>query len=287
MTAAHNTVVVDGGRHADAAGQTTLWIDEGPLRVVRASAPGLIGGRQFERTVAQADVSERGFYLVDVFRVIGGTDHARFTHSHFGAIETTGLALEPAEDYGHNTQMRSFRRDPHPPSGWSVDWTIEDRYRLIDPGQQVHLRYTDLTTEAEALTCEGWVTAGLYDSSVEAWIPRVVTRRRAEQGPLQSTFVAVIEPYEGTPAITSVRRLPLASEGGAPLPDTCVAVEVALADGGRDLFITLDVEDPLGLRPAGAVAQPDWGVRVEGDTCWVRKSAGGEVVGRVEGGTGR
>jgi hypothetical protein len=281
MTAAHNTVVVDGKRHADAAGNTTLWIDADNLHAIRASAPDLIGGRQYERTVAQVDVSDRSFYLIDVFRVIGGTDHAKFTHSHFGTIETAGLSLQPAEDYGFGTQMRNFRRDPAPQPGWSVDWSIEDRYKLIDPRRQVHLRYFDLTTGAEAWTCEGWVTQGLFDSSVETWIPRVMVRRRAAQAPLQSTFVAVIEPYEGTPCIASVRRLRLLDDAGAENPDSNVAIEVTLADGRHDLFVTMDVGNPLRLRPAGGmVVQPDWGVRMEGDTCWLRKSADGKVVGR-------
>jgi len=280
-TPAHNTVVVDGNRHVDGAGTTTLWVDAPDLHATRASAPGLIAGQQFERTVAQIDVSDRSFYLIDVFRVVGGTDHAKFMHSHFGTIETSGLSLQPAEDFGFGTQMRNFRRDSNPQPGWSVDWTIEDRYKLIDPPRPVRLRYTDLTTVAEAWTCEGWVTQGLYDSSVETWIPRVMVRRRAEQGPLQSTFVAVIEPYEDAPAIATVRRLPLVAEGGAPYPDACVALEITLEDGRRDLFVTMDVENPLGPAPeGGTVVQADWGLRMAGDTCWVRRGAGGEVLRR-------
>lgn len=281
-TAAHNTVLVDGQRHADAAGQTTLWIDAPDLHAIRASAPGLTGGPQFERTVAQVDVDDRSFYVLDVFRVIGGADHAKFMHSHFGTVQTTGLSLQPAEDFGGGTQMRDFRRDPSPRPGWTVDWTIEDRYGLLDPGRQVRLRYIDLTTGAEAWLCEGWVTQGLYDASVEAWTPRVLTRRRAETGPLQSTFVAVIEPYEGAPSIASVRRLPLTDASGAEYPDACVAVEVTLTDGRRDLFITMDVEDPLGQQPSGGlVRQADWGVTFEGDTCWLRRGANNQVA-RIE-----
>lgn len=278
MTAAHNTVVVDGRNHADAAGQTTMWLDAEDLHAVRVSAPGLIGGQQFERTIAQVDTSDRGFYLIDVFRVIGGTDHAKFMHSHFGTITTKGLSLRPADDYGYGTQMRNFCSDPAPQPGWTIDWTIEDRYRLLRPNRQVHLRYIDLTEGAEAWTCEGWVVQGLYDSTVETWIPRVITRRRAPEGPLQSTFVALIEPYEAQPSISTVRRLRLLNETGHEYPDSFVAIEVTLADGRRDLFVTMDVEDPWGRRPGGGVAiQPDWGLRLEGDTCWLRQSPDGAV----------
>jgi oligo-alginate lyase len=56
MTAAHNTVVVDGRNQAAAAGTTTLWKDGPVLKAVRASCPAMIGGQQYERTVASVDV---------------------------------------------------------------------------------------------------------------------------------------------------------------------------------------------------------------------------------------
>ena len=59
--------------------------------------PVQFGGKQFERTVALVDVSELESYVLDVFRVVGGTDHAKFQHSHFGTIETTGLTLKPTD----------------------------------------------------------------------------------------------------------------------------------------------------------------------------------------------
>ncbi len=276
MSAAHNTVVVDGENHANAAGRTTLWADGKRFHAIRASAPALIGGEQFERTVAQVDVSERDFYLVDVFRVAGGTDHAKFVHSHFGRITPHGLSLQPADDYGHGTQMRSFRHDPGPAPGWSVDWAIDDRHGLLPPGRDVHLRYTDLTEGAEASTAEGWVVAGIYDSSKELWIPRLMVRRKAETAPLRSTFVAVIEPYEGASRIASIRRLPLQGPGPSAGPDNHVAVEITLADGRRDLLVTTNAEN---LDPARGTTmlQPDWGLELDGDSCWVRVAADGEV----------
>ena len=275
MTAAHNTVVVDGRNHAQAAGKTTLWADGQAFHAIRASGPQLIGGEQFERTVALVDVSDRDCYLLDVFRVAGGTDHAKFQHSHFGTVQTKGLALEPADAYARGTQMRNFRSDAKPAEAWHVDWTIEDRYGLLPPGSDVHLRHTDLTRGAEVAIAEGWIVAGAnYAGGEETWIPRMIVRRRSEEPPLASTFVSVIEPYEVSPNVASIRRLPLEAPDGAAFGDNHVAVEVTLVDGRRDLLLAVDVENPLGRRPSFAEARaavlPEYDLRTDAELCLVR-----------------
>jgi len=280
MTAAHNTVVVDGKNQQLAAGKTTLWADGTALHAIRASAPDLIGGRQYERTIAVVDVSDREFYLFDVFRVVGGTDHAKFTHSHFGTIDTQGLALKPGDEFGQGTQMRAFRCDPRPRPGWSVDWRIEDRRKLLPPGTDVRMRYTDLTTDAQAYTCEAWISVSGFSGHEEAWIPRVMTRRTAAQAPLASTFVAVIEPYEQHSGIAAIHRLPVKTENGAAYPDSYVAVEIARAEGGRDVLVAADVENPLGNGPSRSddrvmVVAPD--LKSDAELCLVRTTADGGI----------
>src|SRR3989442_1783779 len=194
MTAAHNTVVVDGLNHRDAAGKTTLWADGQSFQAVRASAPGLIGGRQFERTVGLVDVSERDFYLVDIFRVLGGSDHAKFVHSHFGEIQTEGLGAAETMEFGRNTQTRNFRVAAKAQPGWSVTWKIEDRMKLLPTNQPVNLRYTDLTAGAEAWTGEAWVMPGIYQGTEGVWNPCVISRRRGA-AILAFTFIAVLQAF--------------------------------------------------------------------------------------------
>lgn len=285
-TAAHNTVLVDGQnqprpRGEVCAGQTTLWADGEQLRAIRVSGPDLNHGRRFERTVALIELSEGDAYVWDVFRVAGGTTHDKFQHSHFGRIVTRGLSLGPIADeevlrhLGPQAQMRGFNRDPSPQLGWSVDWEIEDRYGYLPEGSEIHLRYTDLTVGAQALTCEGWVTCGFARPLAEAWIPRVLVRRRLDQPgeeELVSTFVAVAEPYEGASNISQIRRLSLQTSEGEPCSDANVAVEIQLADGRRDLLVAVDVEGA-----SGTVVQPEWNVRLDGEVCMVRLDAGGKV----------
>jgi len=300
LTAAHATVEVDGEinngglgklflevladakEHNKSSGESTLWADGKQFSAVRASGAHLIRAKQYERTVALVDISDKDSYVVDVFRVVGGKDHAKFMHSSFGTITTRGLSLKPAPDYGHDTLMRNFQTDPAPEPGWSVDWKIEDFYNYLPADSDVHLRYTDLTIDAQATTTEGWLALhGCCDSKEEAWIPRVMVRRQSKEAPLASTFVAVIEPYEKKTNITQIRRLGLQTPNGRVYPDSNVAIEVQLADGRKDRIIAADAENPLGLSPSVTVdkilVQKDWDVYCAGQLCLVRFDRSGKL----------
>ncbi len=285
QTAAHNTVVVDGQNTRAGSGSTTGWFDGQAYRTIRASAPSLIAGQQYERTAALIDTSVRDSYLIDVFRVTGGREHAKFFHSHFGQITPQGLKLEPTEETSWGEQMRSWRKDAKPPAVWSVDWKIDDYLHYLAPDRELHVRYTDLTPGSEVLTAEGWVAVGLYGGTADAWIPRLMVRRRAEQAPLSSTFVSVIEPYEKQPQIARIRRLALTTGEGLPCPDSDVALEIQLADGCRDVWIAMDVENHRGpAAPAGAEAvQQETGIRIAAQFGFVRFDAAGKPLRAVLG----
>ncbi|GMQ80292.1 MAG: hypothetical protein BMS9Abin04_257 [Planctomycetia bacterium] len=273
MSAAHNTVVVDGENSRPAAGTTTMWADGERLHVVRAAGAALNRQRRFERTAVLVDVAAAAFYVVDLVRVEGGSDHTRFMHSHFGTVTTRGLTLKPGPGYDHGTQMRSFRWDSAPAPGWSVDWQVEDRYGLLPPGRQVHLRSTDLTDAVEVGLAEAWIVAGSYDSGDEVWIPQLVVRRRKHDATeLSSTFVAVIDPYEDAPTVTSARRLPLENADGGALPATNIAVQVMLADGGRDVLL---LQDPAA--PAVATVATEPVIRTDAEIALVRFAPDGQV----------
>jgi hypothetical protein len=283
-TAAHNSVVVDGKNTAAGSGKTTLWMDGRSCRAIRASAPAMISGQQYERTVAAIDVSDSNAYLVDIFRAVGGAEHVRFTHSHYGRLDTSGLSLpeaKPLEMPAQNLQMRSFRGGAEPAPGWHADWTVEDRQSLAPRGSEIHLRLTDFTPQAEVLTAQTWISMG-FSGTEEAWIPSLITRRRSESAPLASTFVSVLEPYDRERFVRAIRRLPLETVDGSAYPDANVAVELELADGCRDLLIAADVENPLGARPSlkddGILVQKALDVRFDGELCWVRRTADGQPV---------
>jgi oligo-alginate lyase len=269
QTAAHNTVTVDGKNHRAGSGKTTLWFEGSQFRVVRASAKNLIGGRQFERTLALVDISPAESYVVDVLRVNAGKEHTRFLYGHFGRLTTTSLALAATNEVRYGEVMRGFQRDPRPAPGWTADWAIEDHLHYLANPADLHLRLTDLTRGAEVETAEAWVSVSQYGGTADAWIPSMLMRRRTDEPPLASTFVGVLEPYEGKPKVHAARRLELRDSVGNPCTDGFVAVETQLADGSRDLFISTDVENSPG--GSASVGEPKTGAQFGGDLCIVRR----------------
>jgi hypothetical protein len=275
-TASHNTVMVDRQNHPAAAGETTLWGIGQTVQALRVNGPELIGGQQFERTLVVVEISPEDFYVVDIFRVIGGREHFKFLHSYFGEITNQGLKLMPTDSPGLVGEMRNFQLDPQPEAGWSVDWKIIDRYQLLAPDADVHLRYTDLTPGAQVFTAEAWVMVDGFNAYAEAWIPRLLVRRESAQPPLVSTFVGVLEPYEKQAKIRKITRRGLTDAQGAPVAETHVALEIELADGRRDLVV---LADPEALAHSGATPnfrQPDWDLTVSGEIGFVRLNSAGE-----------
>lgn len=277
-TAAHNTVVVDRANQRAASGATILWADGRVVRGLRASCPELIRGEQYDRTALLIDVDASSSYVLDVFRVVGGEEHAYVLNSQFARLTTHGLALRPAEDMGPTWQMRDYHVDTHPDVGWQATWHVEDRYGLRQGGDPVKLRYTGLTRDAEALTADGWVAVNGSDWGVdEEWIPRLLVRRSGAG--LRSAFVGIIEPYEGAPRVVSARRLELAPRNGRAPSDLDVAVEVRLADGRRDVVVAVDDSAKPwaeGVDPP-AVAVPGADIEMNARLGFVRFTRDGSV----------
>jgi len=220
--------------------------------------------------VALCDVDAQSSYIVDVFRVAGGADHVKFQHSHFGELELDGVALGPAAPLVSGVPMRNFRMGRVPDSGFAARWTMQDRYGLLKAGQTVGLQHWELTEDAEAGICEGWIAVGGYSTNDELWIPRLVVHRRATK-PV-STFLAVMEPHNGQPHVESVRRLRLISPSGLGDNGASCAVEVRRTDGLRDIVVVPDPE-----RTGGTVNVPDAGLTLDGDLCRVTLDSQGQV----------
>lgn len=226
-TAAHNTVVVDGQDQMGGPAECTVWSAGGPVQTIRASSPGQYKGSAYERTVAMVETGPSDFYVFDVFVANGGKQHAKHTRPAFAAASPFGVNLAAAESlYDRNILMRGFRRDRRPAAAWGVDWKIEDRFGYLKPPHAVHLRYTELTRDAEAYTAESWIVQSTT-STLPDWIPVAIARRSADSGDLRSTFVALLEPHDGQPRARSIRRV------DAP-GDSDVAVEIELTGGERD-----------------------------------------------------
>jgi hypothetical protein len=299
MTAAHNTVVVDGKNQMPHVGEpeteplevqlnpvkgivrgkTTAWAPGNKVKLIRAAGPELVQTtemRQYERSLLLVDLSADDSYLLDIFRVAGGTDHAKFLHGYFGTVTATGLNLNPVADFGNNTQMRNFRGGTSQP-GWQADFQIDDRYHYLADGAAVHLQYTDLTRHAQAALAESWlVYRNDVNEGIEAWIPALMVRRQAAEKPLASTFVALLEPFAGNSNIKSITRLTLQNATGAEVSDAQVAVAVALENGKSDLLVAADAENPE-FASNKILVQPDWLFETDAEFSFVRKGKSGEI----------
>ncbi len=308
-TAAHNTVVVDGkcqpGPHWThevlAAGQTTLWLEGRWTRGLRNNAPTMYAETtQYERTLWLTDIGANAFYVLDIFRVLGGTDHTKLTHSGQATLATPGLNCAPIDNFVEKALLRNLRLDLQAPVGWTAEFRLEDphnyRHRtacrmtaspetVVDqpgdgpaPSADVQLRVHDLTFEAEAGTAECWVNDGGYNVSRVLWIPAILTRRRCASGGLASTFVAVLEPFERTPGICGVRRAALQTARGEALGAAHVAVAVELTDGRTDYYVMLNTGphhgDGAAWTPGSVVCVPEWGLETNAAACVVRRGPG-------------
>jgi hypothetical protein len=158
--------------------------------------------------------------------------------------------------------------------GWLGLWTVEDQYKLLPEPAALGLAYTSLTKSTAAGTSEAWISIGGYDSTTEQWIPRLVEQRVAGDGTLESTFVAVYEPYTGK----SPRMKPLhanaAEESGDALSDTHVGLRIEHPDGGYDMVWLRDSTQP-GVSYAGRGAEP---VQTDGEVAWLRTNAEGRLI---------
>jgi oligo-alginate lyase len=267
---AHNTVVIDGRdqvRNKD--GKTLLWADGQRLKAITLDGREVADAQQFERTTAMIEISESDFYLFDVFRVTGGRDHAFFLHSHFASLQTEGFELAPEEEYGHHALLRNFHGGAVMKPGWFSDWKIEDRYTLLSGDNNIHLRYTGLSSNVAAKVCESWVNAGDYNTTAEAWIPTMMLQRKSEAEPLATTFTGIIEPYENNPVVVSTKRLDIRLDDGSIAGESDVAVEVVLPDGRRDVLIAMNSSNDVGFDRTGTVKAGGTVLRFNGQLCLV------------------
>ncbi len=281
-TAGHNTVVVGGKNQSHASGRCTMWHAGEGLQIVRASAPEVYRIPQYERTLMLVDIAPGQFYVLDIFRVVGGSTHDRFLHSTFSTVTCrhrraeTGIPPEYAD-----SQMRHFTRliGAEGDAPLEVEWLVEDRRGYLPRGKQVSLRCFDLTPGTERYLCEGWVSVSGFSGTEEAWLPRLMVRRR-DREPLASTFVCVLVPYEGKRCpVEAVRRVPVLAQNGQAFGEAHVAVEVRLANGSVDRVVAMDVENPLQAQPrfvrGTRVVQPEWNLTTEEEVTLVRMGRGG------------
>lgn len=290
-TLSHNTVVVDQQP------QQRIWT--GHTRLFK-SLPGFsvvtIDGRnaypqtkRYERTLMLVDAPNGGHYVVDIFRIEGGSDHVYSIHGPPGELTTENLNLTTQNGgtyAGENVQpeapsgkdfplgysyLFNVRRDRKPPSAFSIDWRAQDGYRAVKPGDNVHIRYHAMTATEDVALADGkppQTKAGNPKS-----LPYALLHRSGRN--LASNFVSVIEPYRDRPVIKTASR-----DGD----EKRIELRVELADGTVDVIAFEDGRDCPKVEFVRRATKETTGILIGGtllDSGALRVQSTPAITGRV------
>jgi len=248
-TISHNTVLVDQ------IPQSVNWVGHPRFFKVLPgfqcaeveSSDVYASTRDYRRTVAMIQVSDWLGYALDVFRVEGGADHMRGLHGPGVEVTTSGLKLTAQETgtlagpdiafgttlpvgpkYGYSWLGR-IEYDNLPPDNWTVDWKVQAGYRGATGAEDVHVRMWDFTPADDVVLADGEPPQNKAGNP--RWLRYCLSHRAGED--LTSTFVSLLEPYQGEPIIDRAERLPLP---GDPHSGP-VALRVYLKSGAVDTLI--------------------------------------------------
>ena len=289
----HNTVVVDAARQKSSfSGGVHFFKASGDVAVADLTSPQIYDQcDRFRRQLSLIDVSEDDSYAIDIFRVRGGKSHIYSFHGPAGSVKVSGLELVkqeqgtyaglefPYPERGKGPKkgapgifqyLDNVERDSEPPQAFALDWDVVDSWGYLkDPDRDIHLRFHMLGKHGEVALARGYPPEKQRNPQ---WVQYVLAKNEATE-PVDSTFVAVLEPYENEPLLRNVTRLPVVSHvqppatgEGAGLPDpSAVAVKAVTADGKTDyLYSTLDPE---------ATCSVDGKIEMKGEYCFARFEA--------------
>ncbi len=263
-TISHNTVVVDAER------QEGHWVGiprhfeaNEKVRFIDVEAPIVYPQTEtYRRSTAMIRVDGKNSYLVDLFRVRGGSDHLFSFHGAEGPVELEGLNTETqpggtyagediplpghGENTGYNNQvgngfnyLYNVRRAASPAGGFSVEWRIEDSWDVLpaDRKDGIRLRLTMLNDDLDELALAHGDPPQHVDSDNPRRLNYMLARRQGDN--LETSFTSVIEPYRGERFVRSVEALDIVpADNGGPVPDSeARALRVELENGSTDTIV--------------------------------------------------
>lgn len=235
---------------------------------------------RYQRMMIVNTVDPHRPYVVDVFRITGGTTH---DYTHHGAIrfDQTGESslqlaampgdyplLEGGETWSEPTSSGStfpyygFFRNVRQGSG-SNQFQITYRdvahlgrdLRLWVTGQQGSMIYLGVTPNPSR-------TNTTPSNFYTYWRPSLIVRNRVSNGPLQSLYANVIEPMSNAAGtIQAVERLPISGGG-----QEAIALRVCFTDRRVDTYL-INLRNPKvagATAGSGTIATADNSYRVNG-----------------------
>jgi hypothetical protein len=261
---AHNAVTIDrsdmSGRDADTDGNGDLTIYEpgnNGLAVTEVDGQRTYSSKasRYQRILLLNTVDLNRPYVVDVFRVTGGTTHDYVFHgsirydqnvqcsfplvtnnNSYPMLEGSEVWVEPTSS-GSSFPYYGFWRNVSSntaPGDFQISYLDASRTAPRDTklwmtananDLNVYLGRTPVPSRVNGEPADWWVN-GL-------WRPSTIIRKRVGSGPLQDLFVSVIEPLKnGVGAIQSVERIGM---NGNAL-ESC-ALKITFTDGRVDTCV--------------------------------------------------
>jgi hypothetical protein len=289
-TVAHNTVVVDASRQGTVkAGATKAFLASHPVKVVEVDGNGVYSqAGTYMRSVIQVPTA-KGFYLVDIFRIHGGSDHLYSFHAGPGSVRTSGLnlAAQSGGTYaGANVAFGQFydgacctsymgsgfqfldsvARDNAPAGHFQAEWSVADHWGVLPAAQDTRLKIWSAGDKPASVAF-----ANGHPPSNKPGNPtslRYLLERRTGTAPLSTTFVHIIEPFVSNADITNVQTF-------SPVPalDSLglfqrVGLTVTHADGSVDTIVHSISAGPMTAN----------GLQLEGRGALVRRQNGEPVM---------
>lgn len=259
-TLSHNTVMVNK-RHQEInwVGHCQMFAACKGMGVIEVASPEVYPETEdYRRTFVVVDIDETESYLVDFFRVKGGSDHVLSFHAGEGNVKTDGLSLTAQEKgtyagedipFGAHydgppdgrytgsgfSYVYDVARAQKPKAGWWADWTLVDTWGTKIGDGDVNVRFHGLSDVDDVAL--GWGDPPQNKPGNPRRLRYALLHNKREQ----SAFVSVVEPYShGVPNLRSVARL--------NLPEAACGVRVETGDGRVDVVVSNDsVEDVLDL----------------------------------------
>jgi len=247
----HNTVVVDAQRQAsNVPGKLHDFADGRFARSVDASSATYPQTTVYRRNLIMVDVDSARSYVVDFFRVAGGTQHDYALHGPPGKLTAEGKWGEKQAGTlaGAEVAFGDIYDDPkmgakgyqgsygnYKGSGYQYLFNVQKLN-----GDRTTLTYSHVSDENAKVKIHILPQSGQEILMADAWnkpraknhlLKYMITRRKSVANQvLKSTFIGVMEPFSGSvPLINALRKLPV-SHGAAVEVVRPNATDVVISD---------------------------------------------------------
>lgn len=266
-TISHNTVMVDRtSQNSSYSGKIRYFGKNTNAQVISIDSPDVYPQCDaYNRTSALIKISDSDFYVLDHFRVKGGSSHHFSFHAAEGPVQTHGLSLTAQNEgtyagvdvpFGEffDGEVKSYkgsgfqylydvRRCTDPDQSVSVEWSIQDTWQVLNSTAKagedsgVKLRWTMLNPPGNISICHGDPPANKPGNPRR--LTYVIAEHQGKAG-LTSSFLSLIEAYKGVRQVLDIEEIGVAS-GDAKV------VKVSLPSERTDTLFFSETGDRITL----------------------------------------